>query len=145
MDIRNIEELIKVLQNSRTEELSVRRGDVSVVIRKGRKARLTTARRMARIDDAEPTAVPDSPSNEQLILAPMVGVFHTVDGIAQAGSRISAGQVVGTIESMKLLNDVVSDVSGTVSEAMVEDGTPVEYGQPLCRIRLEIGDEDESR
>ena len=145
MDISKIEELIKVLQNSRTEELSVRRGDVSVVIRKGRKAAPATAGKTARIEDAEPAAAPDSRPNEDVILAPMVGVFHTVDGIAQPGARINAGQVVGTIESMKLLNDVVSDVSGTVSEALVEDGTPVEYGQPLCRIRLEIGDEDESR
>ncbi len=144
MDIRKIEELIKVLQNSRTEELSVRKGDVSVVIRKGRNSGSAGAKKTARTDDTEPAAV-HPPSNEELILAPMVGVFHTVDGIGQAGSRISAGQVVGTIESMKLLNDVVSDVSGTVSEAMVEDGMPVEYGQPLCRIQLEIGDEDESR
>ena len=144
MDIRKIEELIKVLQNSRTEELSIRKGDVSVAIRKGRKPGHASTEKNAPTEGTRP-ATPQPQSSEQLILAPMVGVFHTVDGIAQAGSRISAGQVVGTIESMKLLNDVVSDVSGTVSEVLVEDGTPVEYGQPLCRIRLEIGDEDESR
>ena len=47
---------------------------------------------------------------------------------------MKAGQVVGAIESMKLLNDVVSDVTGVVIGTMVEDGTPVEYGEPLVLV-----------
>ncbi len=51
------------------------------------------------------------------------------------GTHFAAGQVVGAIESMKLLNDVVAQSSGTIDEVMVEDGTPVEYSQPLYRMR----------
>ena len=63
----------------------------------------------------------------------MVGIFHTVDGTS-CRLNVTAGQVVGAIESMKLLNDVVSQLTGPVVEVLVEDGTPVEYGQPLCKV-----------
>ncbi len=68
----------------------------------------------------------------------MVGIFHAANDIKQVGAQISKGQVVGSIESMKLLNDVVSEVSGTVREVMVENGMPVEYGQPLLRIEVDL-------
>ena len=135
MDLTKIEELIEVLQSSRTEELCVRKGECTVHIRKGKKVRPAGAAALRRPPAGETqTGVQEEPSAGHAVRAPMVGIFHTVDGIAQVGARISAGQVVGTIESMKLLNDVVSDTSGTVSEVLVEDGMPVEYGQPLCKI-----------
>ncbi|MHB9037845.1 MAG: acetyl-CoA carboxylase biotin carboxyl carrier protein [Armatimonadota bacterium] len=134
MDVGKIEELIKVLENSRTEELSVRKGGFAVHIVKGKKAKpVASAKKAAKVAEAR-SDVPDTNDGEFYILAPMVGIFHGVDGIAKVGSILTKGQVVGSIESMKLLNDVVSEVSGNVIEAMVEDGTPVEYGQPLCKI-----------
>ena len=66
--------------------------------------------------------------------APMVGMFHVVDGLAEVGGIITAGQVVGSIESMKLLNDVKTQESCCLAEILVEDGMPVEYGQHLYRI-----------
>lgn len=135
MDIAKIEELIEVLEASGTEELSVRKGDLSVRIKKGRKPAPVEAQ--AARSEMAPATVPEQSSSDRLILAPMVGIFHAVDGAAREGARISAGQVVGAIESMKLINDVISEVSGVVREALVEDGTPVEYGQPLCRIEAE--------
>lgn len=134
MDLAKIEELIEVLQSSRTEELSVRKGECTVHLRKGRKVKSAPAETAPLPREPEAPALEES-SGEHAVFAPMVGVFHTVDGIAQVGARISAGQVVGTIESMKLLNDIVSDTSGTVSQVLVEDGMPVEYGQPLCKIK----------
>ena len=133
MDVAKIEKLIEVLENSQAEGLSVRKGEVSVSIRKGRPP---TACRSAKAQLAAEKLVAEPSADEHYILAPMVGVFHAIDGIAKVGTRISAGQVVGAIESMKLLNDVVSDVSGVVSEVLFEDGTPVEYGQALCKVKL---------
>lgn len=134
MDLRKIEELIKVLESSRTEEISVRKGDMAVHIKKGRKPKPSAAKAKSDSGANRPAAADSDVSRDHYILAPMVGVFHAVDGIAKVGSKVTAGQVVGTIESMKLLNDVVSELTGTVEEAMVEDGTPVEYGQPLCKV-----------
>lgn len=135
MDINTIEELIKVLKGSRTEEICVRKADTSVFIRKGKTK--TKAAKLAAVKKpgSELTIAEHAVSGEKIILAPMVGIFHTTDGVTQIGSDVKLGQVVGAIESMKLLNDVIVDAAGTVVEVMVEDGTPVEYGQPLCRIR----------
>ena len=135
MDIAKIEQLIEVLESSRSEELCVRKGELSVCVKRG----LRPAPRPVELPVAESlgASTPEEESNERLILAPMVGIFHAVDGIMAENAQIKAGQVVGAIESMKLLNDIVSDVSGAVRETMVEDGTPVEYGQPLCRIEPE--------
>lgn len=133
MDINAVQELIKVLKDSRTEEICVRKADSSVFIRKGRtkaKAGNAAARKIA----TEGVSAEQAVSNEKVILAPMVGIFHSTDGVARVDSEVSVSQVVGTIESMKLLNEVLSDTSGTVVEVMVEDGTPVEYGQPLFRV-----------
>lgn len=131
MDVKKIEELIEVLQGSRAEEICVRKGDSSVCVRKGCKAAPAPAQPRTVAQRAEPV---QDPSNERLIKAVMVGIFHKVDGICSVGAEVTEGQVVGAIESMKLLNDVVSEVSGTVVEVLVEDGMPVEYGQPLFRV-----------
>jgi len=132
VDVAKIEELIQVLEASRTEELSVRKGDLSVRIRKGSKP--AQVRPAAPQPDASAPAETQHSTTDRFIRAPMVGIFHAVDGVTEEGAHIAAGQVVGTIESMKLLNDVISEFSGVVRETMVEDGMPVEYGQPLCRI-----------
>lgn len=135
MDISKIEELIGVLEHSRNEELSVRKGDMSVVVRKGHKPQ--QAAPQARQQAGHPSArqaVREDAADGRAILAPMVGIFHSSDGILRVGAAIEEGDVVGAIESMKLLNDVVSRVSGRIVEVLVEDGTPVEYGQPLCRV-----------
>jgi len=135
MDVGKIEELIKVLEGSRTEEIAVRKGDFTIQIKKGHKPAPVQTAHVKPTGKSSPRAdvTPVEPDDE-LILAPMVGIFHVVDGIARVGANVNKGQVVGTIESMKLLNDVVSNVSGTIKEVLVEEGTPVEYGQPLCRI-----------
>jgi acetyl-CoA carboxylase biotin carboxyl carrier protein len=134
MDIATIEELIKVLEDSRTEELSVRKGGFGVHIIKGKKPKPVASHKKP-VNVAEARAdMPDANDGEYYILAPMVGIFHGDHGIAKVGLPVTRGQVVGSIESMKLLNDVVSEVSGNVTEVMIEDGTPVEYGQPLCKI-----------
>ena len=52
----------------------------------------------------------------------------------KVGDKVEAGQVVGIIEAMKLMNEIESECAGTVAEVLVENGEPVEYGQPIFRI-----------
>ena len=137
MDIVKIEELIKVLESSQSEELSVRKGDISVYIRKGRRRKVAAQCSNKPKEHLAPTVEAKKQNEDCFILSPMVGIFHAANDVTQVGAQISTGQVVGAIESMKLLNDVVSEVSGTVKEVMVEDGMPVEYGQPLCRVEVD--------
>jgi len=134
MDIEKIEQLIGVLEGSRTQELTVRRGDVSVHIRKGVKPKPAHRPKRAEHHESASAAAEEVVDPRQVVLSPMVGIFHTTDGICKIGSHVRVGQVVGAIESMKLLNDVVCAVDGTVVEVLIEDGMPVEFGQPLCRV-----------
>ena len=64
----------------------------------------------------------------------MVGIFYHAEPPLFLGAEIKAGQIIGSIESMKLMNDVVAEDSGRVTDVLVEDGAPVEYGQALFRL-----------
>jgi biotin carboxyl carrier protein len=136
MDLDKIEQMIQALESSRASELTVKAGDARVSIRRGESRHRPAA--AAPVAPQRPDIKPaehEAPG-ESLIRAPMVGLFRASDGLTEIGAHVSAGQTVGAIESMKLLNDIVSDVSGEVIESMVEDGMPVEYNQVLCKIKL---------
>ncbi len=77
----------------------------------------------------------------QFVTAPLTGVWYAAPSpgaqpYLQAGGEVSAGQVVGLIEAMKLFNEIKSDVTGTVTRVLVESGTLVKRQQPLDRGRL---------
>jgi acetyl-CoA carboxylase biotin carboxyl carrier protein len=74
------------------------------------------------------------------ITAPMVATFYRSpapgeSAFVEPGTRISVGQTVCILEAMKLMNELESEVSGEVVEILVENGTPVEFGQVLMRVR----------
>jgi acetyl-CoA carboxylase biotin carboxyl carrier protein len=76
-----------------------------------------------------------------LVGAPLVGIFYRAPApgakpFVEVGQPVSAGQQVGLIEAMKLMNEVVSDAQGIVAEILVADGTPVSYEQALMRIDI---------
>ena len=78
-------------------------------------------------------------SDLQVVTAPLVGTFYRSsapgeDPFVEVGSRISAGQPVCILEAMKLMNELECEFSGEVVEILVENGTPVEFGQVLMRI-----------
>jgi acetyl-CoA carboxylase biotin carboxyl carrier protein len=79
-------------------------------------------------------------SDLQAISAPMVGTFYRSPApgdpaFVEVGSRITTGQPVCILEAMKLMNELESEISGEVVEILVENGTPVEFGQVLMRIK----------
>ncbi|MFN9629766.1 MAG: acetyl-CoA carboxylase biotin carboxyl carrier protein [Cyanobacteriota bacterium] len=89
---------------------------------------------------ATPPATAASRGDLQAITAPMVGTFYRSPApgdppFVDLGTRIRAGQTVCILEAMKLMNELESDVGGEVVEILVENGTPVEFGQVLMRIR----------
>ncbi len=136
MDLEKIEELIGALESSRASELTVKSGEARVRIRRGEPKPRAASPPAQHSPRKEQGAPPEHAVGEALIRAPIVGLFHSVEGLCEVGASVRAGQTVGAIESMKLLNDIVSDVSGEVVESMVEDGVPVEYNQVLCKIKL---------
>ena len=74
------------------------------------------------------------------VTSPIVGVFYAAPGpekepFVRVGDRVEAGQVIGIVEAMKLMNEIQSDASGVVTKICVQDGEGVEYGQPLIYVQ----------
>ena len=93
------------------------------------------------VPSAQPPPAASVRSDLQAVTAPMVGTFYRSSAPGEAafvevGSRISAGQPVCILEAMKLMNELECEFSGEVVEILVENGTPVEFGQVLMRIKV---------
>jgi biotin carboxyl carrier protein len=72
------------------------------------------------------------------ITSPLVGRFHPVKPLVGLGARVTRGQVVGTIDAVKLIHEITADADGVILDVLVEDGMPVEYGQPLFLVQEEV-------
>jgi acetyl-CoA carboxylase biotin carboxyl carrier protein len=158
MNIKELKELVKMLDGTDIVEFSYENEGNKVIIKKGFDSisrALPQAASLLQTAMPAPTAVPVSipaqnPSvvedkneglgpNQVLIVAPMVGTFYRAsspdaDPYVQAGQNIEAGQVVCIIEAMKLMNEIESEWNGKVVEILVQNGQPVEYGQPLLIV-----------
>jgi len=88
---------------------------------------------------ASASAEPGSGAGESLALAPIVGTFYEApspdsDAFVKVGDRVEVGQTLCIIEAMKLMNEVPAEESGTIKQVLVQNGSPVEYDQPLFVI-----------
>jgi len=158
MDIKKIERLLALVEESEIEELEievkgfggrairVRKGPVSnsqtSVNVMGNPAEGAVATRPVKsggnIENDEPTI------DEGLveIVSPIVGTFYRApspdaEPYVKEGDRVAVGQEVCIVEAMKLMNEIQSEFAGTVERILVENAQPVEYGQPLFLIRTE--------
>jgi len=91
---------------------------------------------------AAPQAAEPAPSDVHVIKAPMVGTLYRApspdsDPFVEVGMQVSEETTVCIIEAMKVMNEIRAEVAGTILEVLVENGHPVEYGQPLFRVELE--------
>ena len=87
-----------------------------------------------------PPAVPGFRADLVEVTAPMVGTFYSAPApgepaFVEIGSRINVGQTICILEAMKLMNELEAEVGGEVIEILVENGTPVEFGQVLMRVK----------
>ncbi len=138
MDIELIEKLVQMLNSSDVSELSISNGTTSIRLRRGWGADDVehSASLEADTDESENTGSDDGTSIVD-VTAPMVGIFHPAQGLV-IGSPVSAKQVLGFIESMKLMNEVAAPSAGTVTWVLAEKGSPVEFGQSLMKIREDV-------
>jgi acetyl-CoA carboxylase biotin carboxyl carrier protein len=93
------------------------------------------------VASAEAPVAPSPETHLHTITSPMVGTFYAAaspdaEPFAPKGFQIKAGQPLCILEAMKQMNELESDVSGTIVEVLIQDGQPVEYGQPLFSVKL---------
>ena len=92
---------------------------------------------------AAPAAAPAAASaNEKIVESPLVGTFYAAaspeaPAYVKVGDKIEEGSIICIVEAMKVMNEIVAEYSGTVTEILVNNADPVEYGQPLFKISVD--------
>lgn len=146
MDIRKIKKLIDLIEESDIAEIEISEGEESVRI-----SRYSAAAPMQYAAPAPVAAAPApaaaapaaAPVEEKIsghaVKSPMVGTFYRSASpgsaaFVEVGQSVSVGQTLCIIEAMKILNQIEADKSGKIKQILVENGHPVEYGQPLFII-----------
>jgi acetyl-CoA carboxylase biotin carboxyl carrier protein len=144
-----LEELIRLVEESSISELEICEGKRKVRIAKGHPASVSGAASVTQSPaQANPrTSIPQAASAESEKLAsnlkeitsPMVGTFYRAPApeagpFIDVGQHVAVGQTVCIVEAMKLMNEIGAEFNGTVREVLVENGQPVEYGQPLFLV-----------
>lgn len=157
MDLRKLKTLIDLVSESGVAELEINEGEDRVRIVNRSAAAAQPVQNLVTV--ATPAAVPVSPAQSApapaaqpaqpaapeakdgpVITSPMVGTFYRAPSPGAApfvdvGDTVKKGQVIGIIEAMKLLNEVEADQDGVVKAFAVENGQPVEFGQPLVILQ----------
>ncbi|MFM2439410.1 MAG: acetyl-CoA carboxylase biotin carboxyl carrier protein [Bacteroidota bacterium] len=151
MDLKQIHDLIKVVNKSNIGEISIEDKDGKVTI-KQKEDKITVTSTPAQMYAAPvaavsavapvaaiPAAVPVA-DNLITIKSPMIGTFYRRAApdkplMAEEGMEVTPGKVVCIIEAMKLFNEIESEIKGTIVKVLVEDASPVEYDQPLFLVQ----------
>ncbi|MDQ4044732.1 MAG: acetyl-CoA carboxylase biotin carboxyl carrier protein [Chloroflexota bacterium] len=118
-------------------ELDLTSGDVSIRLRGGTGA--ATSPTPSMVPNGETDDLEAAEDEGHIITAPMIGTFYAApspgeDPFVQVGDEVEVGQVVGIIEAMKIMNEIIADKPGVVAEILVENAQAVEYGSPLVRL-----------
>ena len=152
MDIRKIKKLIELLEESNIGELEIKEGEESVrIARNSGTVQYVTAPMQNYPAAPAPAAAPIAAApvavapatapavSGHVVKSPMVGTFYRSPSpgspmFAEVGKHVKAGDVICIIEAMKMMNQIEADKTGVIEAILVEDGSPVEFDQPLVTI-----------
>ena len=148
MDLRKLKKLIELVQESGIAELEITEGEEKVKIVLGGSGPkeisyvLPQAAPPAQVVAAPavaPAAAPPAAPEGHEVKAPMVGTFYrspapNADVYVREGQKVRKGDTLCIIEAMKLMNEIESDFDGKIATILVENGQPVEFGEPLFEI-----------
>ncbi len=156
MDLKQIHDLIKVVNKSNIGEISIEDKDGKVTIKQKEDKITVTSAPAQTVYASAPAAPPTTaapvastpaapaaaPAADNLITikSPMIGTFYRRASpdkplLVEEGTEVSTGKVVCIIEAMKLFNEIESEVKGTIVKILVEDASPVEFDQPLFLVQ----------
>ena len=142
MDLERIEALLKLMREYKVGEIAYEDEGLSVTVTMGGGAAPTVVSAPApvAVAHAAPEAAP-APAARQghIVKSPMVGTFYRsakpdTPAFVEVGAKVKVGQVLCILEAMKLMNELESDVAGTVAEIYLGNASPVQFGQDLFRI-----------
>ena len=153
MDIKQIHELVKLVNKSNIGELSIERSDFKITIKQKKDPAIHygNAPQQQANFSPQPVALPSAQNTEAkteekskddnllIVKSPMIGTFYRQAGpgkplFVNVGDEITVGKVVCIIEAMKLFNEIESEVAGKIVKVLVEDASPVEFDQPLFMV-----------
>ncbi|MGM9515780.1 acetyl-CoA carboxylase biotin carboxyl carrier protein [Roseateles sp. DB2] len=149
MDLRKLKTLIDLVSESNISELEITEADGKVRIVKSdgtvavplaQAMPVMAAPAVAAAPAAPVAAAPAAPvETGHVVKSPMVGTFYRASSpnakaFVEVGQQVKEGQAICIIEAMKIMNEIDADKSGTVTKILVENGQPVEFGQPLFII-----------
>ena len=157
MDIKQIQELVRLVNKSNIGELSIEKDNFKITIKQKKEAaqhfgssvvhQATQPQQMTLPTTVIPTSADETKSSQNpaktenllTIKSPMIGTFYRQSGpgkpiFVSVGDEVVQGQIVCIIEAMKLFNEIESEVSGKIVKILVEDASPVEFDQPLFLV-----------
>ena len=153
MDIKQIQELVKLINKTNIGEITIEEEGVKITVKQKKDPVQNIIAGAAAPSYAPPAASaapaaaapvaakPAEPKADTLVTikSPMIGTFYRQAGpgkpiLASVGDEVTTGKVVCIIEAMKLFNEIESEVKGKIVKVLVEDASPVEYDQPLFLV-----------
>ncbi len=146
MDIRKVKKLIELLEESGMAEIEIHEGEESVRISRGQAPLIQAPTPLPAVVQPISKAVEERAIEEERplvdgkqITSPMVGTFYAAaspesSSFVKLGDQISVGDTLCIIEAMKIMNPIEAEIGGTVSAILVDNASPVEFGQPLFVI-----------
>ncbi|EJX02746.1 Acetyl-CoA biotin carboxyl carrier [gut metagenome] len=142
MNVEQIVELIQAVSASSVGALNYEEGGVRLSMKKEKnKIKTETVPSSSVQQELEGRkSVTESEQKGSYITSPLVGTFYAApsengEPFVQVGDQVCEGTVLGIVEAMKLMNEIESEVHGVIEEILVENGEPVEYGQPLFLVK----------
>ncbi len=150
MNLKEIKALYRFLRNTDIVELESEDAEGRIVIKRGEPTGVVKAPSAGVVPEPAPaesagagadSAKTEPSKNIKTVTSPMVGTFYGApvpdsDAYVEVGSRVTSGQTLCIIEAMKLMNEVESEFNGVITSILVENGQPVEYGEPLFYIEV---------
>lgn len=151
MDLKLVKKIIDLIAASDVNEVAIEEADFKIKVKKLSEsshisytqpvaAQVPHTAALTASEDMESSAPVSTTSNSSnSIVAPIVGTFYQAaspdsNPFVKVGDKVQTGQTLCIIEAMKIMNEIESNCSGIITEILVPDGTPVEYGQPLFSI-----------
>ena len=141
LDLEQLRELIRLLDESNLTEIEVEQDDDRIRVRRDPPPVVgaVTSSSIGAASTAESGGAPTVEDDGIYVTSPFVGTFYRAaspetEEFVREGDSIAPGQVLCIVEAMKLMNEIESEVSGTIVEILVDNGKPVEYGDRLFRI-----------